>query len=187
MHSNALPQVPRESFGPIILLFWHSFFLDCPHVLVWVPLALIMLKVCDLLAVLFSIHHWKQHWKPTMCPVFINMSFEPSGGIFIVCNMDRAPIILVQIKVVLNRNMFSLLNIIKGPVIFNLRSVAFKKKVRFYINYEKRNETGERRETCQRTSRLTYKQLSSPFRIIPYTIINNPLRPKKLVAWKKLT
>lgn len=138
MHSKALPQVPKESLGPIILLFWHPFFPDCPHVLIWVSLALIMLKVCDLLAILFSIHKWKQHLKPTMCPVFINMSFEPSRGIFIVCNIDRAPIILVQIKVVLNRNMFSLLNIIKGSLTFNLRSMALKKKkkVRFHTNYE---------------------------------------------------
>lgn len=100
------------------------------------------------------------------------MSFEPSQGIFIVCNMDKAPIILVQIKVVLNRNMFSLLNIIKGPPDLQLEEYGIKKKKRiiFHINYEKGKETGRRKETWQRTLRLTYKQLSSPFKIIRNTL-----------------
>ena len=128
VHSKALPQLPKASLSPMILLSWHPFFPDCPHVLIQVSLALIMLKVCDPLAILFKLHNWKHHSKPTMCLVFINMSLESSQGILIVCNMDRAPIILVQIKVVLNRNLFSLLNIMKGPLTFNLRSIALKKK-----------------------------------------------------------
>lgn len=155
MLSKAVPQVPKGSLGPIIPLFWHPFFPDCPHVLIWVSLALIMLKVCDLLAILFSVHNWKQHLKPTMCPVFINMSFEPSWGIFIVCIMDKGPIILVQIKVVPNRNLFSLLNIMKGPLTFNLRSIVLKKKDKIPQETRKvRKETGGRKGTWQRT--LTY-------------------------------
>lgn len=74
--------------------------------------------------------------------------FKPSWGIFIVCNMDRAPIILVQIKVVLNRNLFSLLNIMKGPLTFNLRSIALKEKKKIRLHSKpwkiERRQEGEK-------------------------------------------
>lgn len=96
------------SFFPTPILPW------LPHALIWVPLARIMLKACDLLAILLSVHHWRLHQKPTTCLVFINMSFEASRGIFIVWNMNRAPIILVQIKVVL-KICFLYWTLWKGP------------------------------------------------------------------------
>lgn len=95
-----------------------------PHVLVRVSPARIMLVVCDLLAISLSVCDRKQRSKPTMCPVFINVSLQPSQGIFIVCNTDRDPIISVQIKVVLNRNLFCFMNILRGPLTSNLRSTA---------------------------------------------------------------
>lgn len=124
------PPAPQGSLGPILLLSWHPFFPDGPHVLTCIFPALIMLKAHEPpdISISFSVHNWKQHLKPTTCLMFINMSFEPSQGIFIVCNTDRAPIIMVQIKVVLNRNLFPLLNIMKGPLTFNLRSTALKEK-----------------------------------------------------------
>lgn len=68
-----LSQVPEGSVGPIALSSNTRSSLAAHNSLCG-SLALVMLKVCDLLAISFSTHNWKARSKPTLCPLFINMS-----------------------------------------------------------------------------------------------------------------
>lgn len=95
-----------------------------------------MLKVCDLLAIFFSIHNEKTALTANYVSCVHKYVFESSRGIFIVCNMDRDPIMLVQRKVALNRNLFSLLNIIKGPPDLQLEEYNIKKNMEGGIRFQ---------------------------------------------------